>query len=393
MTSDYNYKENYDSGFKPYVVQHLYPTQKKRRRILHAIGNFHTGGSSRLIVDLIEHLGYKFEQEIITRDLPDKAGYTGLKINHFKRLYSPKNLLPYLRKFNPEIIHIHFLGHHENRYSEFDWKWYHNIFKAAELYGCKIVENINIPIEPYISEKVNSYIFVSDYVKEKFGRLDSRNITIYPGSDLSFFSRKKDIAVPDDCIGMVYRLQEDKLNESSIDAFIKAVQRKEKTKVLIVGGGKYLETYQDAVRKAGLEEAFTYTGYVSYDELPSLISRMSVFVAPVHTESFGQVSPFAMGMGIPVVGYDVGALEEITANRSLLAPPGDSDCLADIIVGLLNDRERRLKIGETNRKRAEQLFSVEAMSNSYNQVYNNLLNIPGEESDSEKINIYKSINV
>ena len=38
---------------------------------------------------------------------------------------------------------------------------------------------------------------------------------------------------------------------------------------------------------------------------------MAAFVAPVHSESFGHVSVFAMGMELPVAGYNVGALEEI----------------------------------------------------------------------------------
>jgi glycosyltransferase involved in cell wall biosynthesis len=96
---------------------------------------------------------------------------------------------------------------------------------------------------------------------------------------------------------------------------------------------------------------------------------MSIFVAPVHRESFGQVSPFAMSMGIPVVGYDVGALPEIIADPELLAPAGDSDKLADILVDLLNDRARRLGIGALNRQRAHDMFSVEAMIRRYDALY------------------------
>jgi glycosyltransferase involved in cell wall biosynthesis len=80
-----------------------------------------------------------------------------------------------------------------------------------------------------------------------------------------------------------------------------------------------------------------------------------------------------MGMGIPVVGYCVGALEEITGNCNLLAPSGDSDTLADMIIELLNDRERRLRIGARNRERAERLFSIEAMIDGYSALYNGLI--------------------
>ncbi len=93
----------------------------------------------------------------------------------------------------------------------------------------------------------------------------------------------------------------------------------------------------------------------------------------MHKESFGQVSPFAMSMGLPVVGYDVGALAEITGDRRLLAPKGDSLALAAIVTALLDDRARRLAIGEHNRRRAHELFSVETMAGRYEALYDELL--------------------
>ena len=286
-------------------------------------------------------------------------------------------MLSSLKKFGPDIIHIHYLGHHHNSYSELDWKWYNQVFQAAEAYGCKIIENVNIPIEPYISDAVSCYVYVSDYVKHQFGRLAGRNMTIYPGSDFTLFSRRIGTDLPGNCLGMVYRLEADKLSEHSIDVFVRVIQRRPETRALIVGGGCYLETYRNAVQEAGVGHAFTFTGYVSYEQLRSLYEQMSIFVAPVHTESFGQVSPFAMHMGIPVVGYNVGALEEIVGDRGFLAPPGESEALADIIIKLFDDPERRRRIGAINRQRAEQRFSVEAMIKSYAALYDEMIQTAG----------------
>lgn len=361
-----NYDSNYNQNFKPYEVKLLHPPQSNRPRILHALGNFNTGGSSRLVVDLIEHLGHEFEQEIIIRFNPNLPSYMGLKIYDYPHLTSPYEVLSYLRQFRPNIIHIHYWG-------EGEWEWYDNVFQAAQEYGCKIIENINTPVEPYISKSINCYVYVSDYVRHEFGRLDSRNLTIYPGSDFNLFFKPNNLEPPDNCIGMVYRLDTDKLNEHAINVFIEVIQRRKGTKALIVGGGYYLETYQNAVQQAGVSEAFTFTGHMSYEELPRLYEQMSVFVAPVYKESFGQVSSFAMNMGIPVVGYKVGALEEIIGDCKLLASPGDSTELAKIIIELLDDRETRHKIGAVNRQRAQQLFSVEATIDSYKALYEEII--------------------
>ncbi|MGG2018651.1 glycosyltransferase, partial [Pseudomonas sp. S8] len=124
---------------------------------------------------------------------------------------------------------------------------------------------------------------------------------------------------------MVYRLETDKLNADSITPFIKAVQKRPQTRVLIVGGGSLMETFKEAVNSAGVSDNFEFTGYVAYSQLPDLYRRMKLFVAPVWKESFGQVSPFAMRMHVPVVGYDIGAIGEIVDDSSLLAPYGDAD--------------------------------------------------------------------
>lgn len=357
------------SEFRPYQVRHLHPPEPNRTRILHVIANFYTGGSARLIVDLVEHLGHRYEQEVLTCAVPVIPAYLGLRIHHQNRYWNRRQVLTLLNRFRPDCIHLHFVADNRYWWGVADWSWYHSVFQVAGQAGYRIIENVNIPVAPYVSDAVDRYVFVSNYVKARFGKLGARNTTIYPGSDLSFFSRTDPRDVPDDCIGMVYRLEGDKLNEHAIEVFIEVVRRRPRTRVIIVGGGSYLEPYRNRVDAEGLSAAFTFTDYVAYEKLPAYLEKMSVFVAPVHNESFGQVSPFAMGMAIPIAGYRVGALPEILGGTELLASPGDSESLAGIITELLDDRERRIEIGVENRTRAEHLFSVEAMIGRYRALY------------------------
>jgi 2-polyprenyl-3-methyl-5-hydroxy-6-metoxy-1,4-benzoquinol methylase/glycosyltransferase involved in cell wall biosynthesis len=361
--------QNPPSQCKPYEVRVVRAHSAGRPRVVHALANFKIGGSSRLVVDLVEHVGHQYEQEIVTKVQPDPPSYSGVMVHEYRSDDSTdvtEGVFRYLREFNPSLCHIHYWG-------ESDKPWYEAVMKAAEQFGCQIVENINTPVTPYWGEAIARYVYVSDYVLETFGQRNDKSLTIYPGSDLSLFSRKPGLDVPDDCIGMVYRLEGDKLTQQSIDVFIEVVKRRPNTRVLIVGGGTFLKSYKRAVRSHGVMKAFRFTSYVAYEDLPALYRDMSVFVAPVWKESFGHVSVLAMNCGIPVVGYDVGALAEIIGNRELLAPPGDSDRLADIIVELLQDREKRLSIGLTNQKRAQALFSVGAMIIRYGELYESVL--------------------
>jgi glycosyltransferase involved in cell wall biosynthesis len=168
---------------------------------------------------------------------------------------------------------------------------------------------------------------------------------------------------------MVYRLEPDKLNAEGIEPLIVAALLDPRLRFLVVGGGTFLEEYRARVRAAGVEERFEFTGYVPYESLPAHYRDLAIFVAPVWKESFGQVSSFAMNMGIPVVGYDVGGLGEIVNDPTLLAPPGESATLGRIIVGLSQDRARRRVVGKRNRRRAQELFTVQAMVAAYDRLY------------------------
>jgi len=250
-----------------------------------------------------------------------------------------------------------------------DQPWYDQAMHAAQLLNIPVIQNINTPVAPHKSPAIKRYVYVSNYVRKVFGHDTAPNVTVYPGSDFSIFEADNPNQSDADTIGMVYRLETDKLNAASIFPFIKAVQKRPQTQVLIVGGGSLMEEFKDAVKTAGLSDNFEFTGYVAYSQLPELYRRMKLFVAPVWKESFGQVSPFAMNMHIPVVGYDIGAIGEIVDDPSLLAPYGDVDNLSDIIVNLLDDTARRTLIAERHRERAQAHFSIKAMIESYDGIY------------------------
>ena len=340
--------------------------------MLHAVANLYTGGSARLVVDLVEHLE-DFEHATVVRTAPPEPHYVGLELEEIPAIASVRAGRALLRRLRPDLLHVHYLGHERDRYGRADREWYEPLFAAAAEDGYPVVENINIPVPPYVSDSVARYVFVSDYVRRQFGADVHASVTIYPGSNLHLFSRPDGAAAPNRCVGMVYRLEADKLDETAIEVFVEIVRRRPGTKVVIVGGGRFLEPYRARVREAGMDHAFEFTAYVAYDDLPALYGRMSVFVAPPHSESFGHVVPLAMGMAIPVAAYDVGALAEILGSRRTLAPAGDARALAAKAVELLDDDELRRRIGAENRERARRLFSVEKMAADYRGLYRELL--------------------
>lgn len=348
-----------------YVVRQPVVTTRSRPRIVHVIANFMTGGSSRLVVDLIERLGQDYAQSVLTSFIPKPPAFVNLEITELRFPADETPFLKHLRQARPDVVHVHYWG-------DVDEPWYAKAVAAAEQLGIQVVENVNTPVVPYESRAIRRYVYVSDYVRRVFGKEDAAHVTIYPGSDFSHFARDAGVEPAEDCIGMVYRLERDKLGEDALLPFIAAVRRRPATRVLIVGGGDLLQPFRKTVADAGIQDNFEFTGYVPYSALPDLYRRMSVFVAPVRKESFGQVSAFAMNMGIPVCGYDVGAIAEIVQDASLVAPAADADALAAVIVRLLDSPQERASVGQRQHEHAQAFFSVEAMAEAYRHLYRDL---------------------
>jgi glycosyltransferase involved in cell wall biosynthesis len=351
-----------------YAVRMPSASTAPRPRVLHIIPNFMTGGSSRLVVDLIERLGDRYEQGIVTSHVPTPAAYRGPRVIELRQPADSRRFIEVFKRERPDFLHVHWWG-------DCDTPWYQAAFEAAAQLGIPIIENINTPIAPWVANEVKHYVYVSDQVRLAWGQGNANESTLHPGSDFSMFRRSSQEAGYGRCVGMVYRLERDKLDEAAIEPLIRALQSRADAQALIVGGGSLLTVFRDKVTQAGVADRVEFTGYVPYEALPDLYRRMAVFVAPVRKESFGQVSPFAMSMEVPVCGYDVDALSEVIGDASMLAPAGDADRLAEIVVGILDSPERRAEKAAQQCRRARERFSVEAMVQGYEQLYAHMVNL------------------
>lgn len=357
------------SSFAPYQLTSS--PSKSSIRIIHVNGNFIVGGTSQLIVDIIERTSDKYSHKIIVPELPDPVPYQPVSVSEFT-CEQLNELYEFLKAEQPDLVHIHYWIRPAHRYKSFAL-WYQTVFKICEELHLPVVQNVNVPTAPFPSPSVVHNVFVSDYVRAQFNQGAVSSSVIYPGSNFGHFKNEDGRELPGNSIGMVYRLDPDKLNPEAIEVFIAVAKRKPDVTCYIIGGGYYLEYYKKRVAKESLDKNFVFTGFVSYKALPDLYKKMGVFVAPVHDESFGQVTPFAMSMGLAVAGYDIGALSEIIGYDETLAAYGNIDALADIIINLIDNPEKRISMGRANKARAITHFSVGSMIEAYVRLYDSCL--------------------
>ena len=107
------------------------------------------------------------------------------------------------------------------------------------------------------------------------------------------------------------------------------------------------------------------------DALPELLAPADVFLLSSEEESFGLSALEAMSCGTPVVATDVGGIGEVVENGTcgLLCPSGDREAYVAALRSLLFDRSLAQTLGESARRRAEELFDRRRVVALYEGLY------------------------
>ena len=87
-------------------------------------------------------------------------------------------------------------------------------------------------------------------------------------------------------------------------------------------------------------------------------------------EPFGLVGPEALAHGVPLVGFDVGAVREYLEDgrTGILVPPGDTDTLAKAIDRLLADPEEARAMGLRGRELVSARFTDDALLHGWSNL-------------------------
>ena len=97
------------------------------------------------------------------------------------------------------------------------------------------------------------------------------------------------------------------------------------------------------------------------DDAPEVLAAADVFVFPSLYEGLGGALIEAMALGLPIVASDLPAIREVVepGSNALLVEPGSPADLADAIVALADDPERRRRMGARSRAIFEDRFTLE----------------------------------
>ena len=160
--------------------------------------------------------------------------------------------------------------------------------------------------------------------------------------------------------GCVARLDWMKDHDTVIRAFAVVNARLGGARLSIVGDGDERERLERLVVQVGVQGSVEFVGH-SLD-VPSLLAEMDIFVfATSETEGFGTVLAEAMAAGVPIIAPAVGPAPEILGDGSVgvLVPPRDVGAMADAMIALWGDHERRAQLSARGLDWAREHFTEE----------------------------------
>lgn len=219
----------------------------------------------------------------------------------------------------------------------------------------------------------------SNYMKQKLNdafSIPKEKISVIPvGVNEDVFSiRKKEEREKDSAnVLFVGRLVREKGLDVLINA-IKKIDTKKDIQLTVIGGGPLKNEYEKLSIKLGVRDKIKFVDWITRKEILNYFEKTDIVVVPSLKENFPRITLEAMGAGVPIIASKVGGiLEQITDGLDgILVTGGNPDKLADSLMELLSNPEKRDSISKEGRKTARR-FTIKKKIESLEAIYEMLL--------------------
>jgi glycosyltransferase involved in cell wall biosynthesis len=170
---------------------------------------------------------------------------------------------------------------------------------------------------------------------------------------------------PERIVGAAGRLSPEKGFEHLVDAAARVIAKEPTTGFVLFGDGVLRERLQRQIDRLGIADGFLLAGFRR--DLDRFLPGLDVFTLPSYTEGLPNVVLEALAARVPVVATAVGGTPEALEDGEdgFLVPPGEPGPLADRILALLSDSERRAVIGLTGQRHVQEKFSFASQGRQY----------------------------
>lgn len=129
----------------------------------------------------------------------------------------------------------------------------------------------------------------------------------------------------------------------------------------------------ELIEELGVEDSVLFTGRVPRERIPDIFYDFDVSVTTHRNEGFGIVHLESLAAGTPVVTYDQGGMVDIfRRNNAGLVISGGIEEFSSGVLQLLENDDKRFKMGQEGYELVRQQYSIDAMAESYIAYYRSL---------------------
>ncbi len=146
--------------------------------------------------------------------------------------------------------------------------------------------------------------------------------------------------------------------------------RQERVRLLIIGSGPEETLLKEESAKKHLENHICFVGHVEEAEKFRLLQMCDFYVSTSQHEGFGLVFLEAMACGLPIVCYNYGGQTDFLEHTTTgyLPALNDLESFVDYCRCLIKDRDLRLRVGQENLRRVNDLF-IDRCAERYEEIF------------------------
>jgi glycosyltransferase involved in cell wall biosynthesis len=167
------------------------------------------------------------------------------------------------------------------------------------------------------------------------------------------------------------RLVHEKGHADFLQALVRLRAEGRRLSVTLAGHGPLRASLEQQMAQLGLTGGVAITGALPHAQLLDLVQAADLVVVPSRFEGFGLTALEAMALGRPVLATTAGGLPEVIEHGASgwLVAPQDPALLAQAIGQLMDDAPLRQRLGAAGRQRAQQHFSLHAVTARLRDIY------------------------
>lgn len=240
-------------------------------------------------------------------------------------------------------------------------------------------------IDKIVIRYYDKLIAVSEDIKKQllsYAVPRNKIFVVHNGIDVARFSPRKKgklkrefkISARYKIIGTIGKLSKEKGHKYFLKAATEIKKKYSNVKFVIVGEGALKRKLKTLAKKVKIENSVIFVGF--REDIPEILDDFDIFVLSSVREGIPLVLLEALAKAKPVVSFEVGGIPEVITNgeTGILVQARNYKSLAENVVSLLNKPQLAKKIAKKGQERVKKDFNLEAMTDKYQEIYQQIIN-------------------